>query len=348
MGVLCFEEKEIVLKAKKKNQKKIECHPDDKIRKKEINDKNDLNSDTLSTENNDQKSNPDNQVFDLCSFYIKNLSENIIQKYGYYLQSFCLKSNDILPENFMKGHLISSYMRSKMVNWMVEIFYTFHSSEETFLAAVEIMDKFFYHYEIILIDDDIYLIGLVSLFIASKAYDLIPIQLEKIIQIGGGKFTKKEILIMERRIIKKIDFDVFSVNDLELIQLFLNDFYINNKETFQKLEAEKYFDMLTNCTIWAFELCKHYEEYSSIRPAFLAIACLTIGYDFMIGNCDSFCGKIKDFFWRWLSLLYKRIEEKKEVKDKIQGVYRKILNSYSVYIRSNFRNLMNYHALYFD
>ena len=64
----------------------------------------------------------------------------------------------------------------------------------------------------------------------------------------------------------------------------------------------------------------------------MAIACLTIGYDFMIGNCDSFCGKIKDFFWRWLSLLYKRIEEKKEVKDKIQGVYRKILNSYSVYI----------------
>ena len=73
MGVLCFEEKEIVLKAKKKNQKKIECHADDKIRKKEINDKNDLNSDTLSTENNDQKSNPDNQVFDLCSFYIKNI-----------------------------------------------------------------------------------------------------------------------------------------------------------------------------------------------------------------------------------------------------------------------------------
>jgi aminoglycoside phosphotransferase family enzyme len=38
---LCFEEKEIVLKAKKKNQKKKECHADYKIRKKKINNKND-------------------------------------------------------------------------------------------------------------------------------------------------------------------------------------------------------------------------------------------------------------------------------------------------------------------
>ena len=350
MGVLCFAEKEIVLKAEKKNQKKIECHADDKIREKEIIDKNDLNSDTLSTENNDQKSNPDNQGFDLYSFYIKNLSEKVMEKYGYYLQSFCLKSNDILPEDFMKNHKISSNMRSQMVNWMLEILYAFHSNEETFLASVEIMDKFIYHYKKrILINKDIYLIGLVSLFIASKVYDLIPIQLEKIIyQIGHKRFNKNQILSMERRIMKTIDFDVFSVNGLELIRLFLYDFYINNKETFQELKAEKHFDMLTNCTIWAFKLCKHYEEYSSIKPAFLAIGCLTIGYDFMIGNCGSFCGKIKDFFWQWLSLLYNKIEKKKEVKDKIQDVYEKILNSYSVYIKSNSKNLMNYHALYFD
>ena len=350
MGVLCSDEKSIVLKAGQKNQKEIKCDADDKIREKEINDKCDLNSDTLSTENNDLKSNPDNQKFDLCSFYIENISEKVYQKYGHNFQNFCIKSKEILPENFMKNHEISSNMRRKMVNWMVEIFYTFHSNEETFLAAVDIMDKYFYHYkEKTLTDKDIYLIGVVSSFIASKAYDLIPIRLENFLhKIGHGQFNKRQILIMERSIMKTIDFDVFSVIGFELIQIFLYDLYINNKETLQKLKAEKQFDMLANCIIWAYKMCKHYEKFSSVKPSFLAIGCLLIGFDFMIGNCKNFCGQTKDFFKQWMSMLYNRIGKKKNVKDKIIGVYKKILNSYSDYIKSNFKSLTNYHELYYD
>ena len=86
---------------------------------------------------------------------------------------------------------------------MLEIFYTFHSNEETFLAAVEIMDKFLYHYKKkVLNDENIHLIGIVSIYIASKVYDLIPIQLDYIIhQIGHEQFSQKEILTLERRII---------------------------------------------------------------------------------------------------------------------------------------------------
>lgn len=195
--MIYFEDNTISFKAQKNTHKKKKFNADDKIREKEIIDQCDLNSDALSTENNGQKSNPDNQEFDLCSFYTKNLSEKVLKKYGtYYLQSFFQKNSDILPENFMKNHKISSYKRSKMVNWMLEIFCAFQSSEETFLNAVEIMDKFFYHYKKrTLTDDNVQLIGMVSLFIASKTYDLVPIRLEHIIhQIGHDKFTKKKII----------------------------------------------------------------------------------------------------------------------------------------------------------
>ena len=346
-----FEDNTISFKAQKNTQKKRKFNADDKIREKEIIDQCDLNSDALSTDNNDQKSNPDNQKFDLCSFYTKNLSEKVLKKYGtYYLQSFFQKNSDILPENFMKNHKISSYKRSKMVNWMLEIFCAFQSSEETFLNAVEIMDKFFYYYKKrTLTDDNVQLIGMGSLFIASKTYDLVPIRLEHIIhQIGHDKFTKKKLLTMERSIMKAINFDVFSVSGIELMRFFLYDFYINNKKKFQELKAEKQLDILTNCSIWTYKLCKHYEEYSSVRPAILCMACLMTGYDFMRLNCDIFYGKIKDFFKEWLNFLYGGIGKKKEVRDKIQSVYKKITNTYHEHRKSNLRNLMIYHELFFD
>lgn len=348
---MLLEDKNIALKAEKKTQKKRNIFANNKDCDNEIIDKFDPNSDTLSTENNDQKINPEPKEFNLCSFYIKNLSEKVLLQYGsYYLKSFSLKDNTILPENFMKNHKISSYIRSKMVNWMLEIFYTFRSNEETFLSAVEIMDKFIYHFKKkSLTDENIHLIGMVSMYIASKVYDLIPIQLDNIIhQIGHEQFTQKQILLMERRIIKTINFDVFSVNSFELIRFFLYDFYINNKESFATLKCEKFLDMLTNCTIWIYKMCKHYEEYSSERPVFLSLACLLIGYDFMRDNCVSFIGEIKDFFKQWLSFLFSKVGKKKEVKEKIETLYKKIQKTYCDYKVSNFKNLILYQELYFD
>ena len=147
---------------------------------------------------------------------------------------------------------------------------------------------------------------------------------------------------------KTIDFDVLSVNGIELIRFFLYDFYINNKENFQQLKAEKQLDILSNCSIWAYKLCKHYEEYSSVRPASLSMACLMIGYDFMRLNCHSFCGKIKHFFRKWLNILNSRIGKKKEDRDKIQSVYKKIIITFNEHRKSNLKNLMIYHELYFD
>lgn len=348
---MLFEEKNIIQNAEKKTQKKKKLYANNKDCDIKILDKFELNSDTISTEINDQKTNEKPKEFNLCTFYIKNLSEKVLLQYGsYYLKSFNLKDNFILPEDFMKNHKISTYMRSKMVNWMLEIFYTFRSNEETFLAAVEIMDKFIYYFKKkTLTDENIHLIGMVSIYIASKVYDLIPIQLDNIIhQIGHEQFTQKQILLMERRIIKNINFDVFSVNSFDLIRFFLYDFYVNNKESFMILKCEKYMDMLTNCTIWIYKMCKHYEQYSSVRPVFLSLACLLIGYDFMRDNCDSFTGEIKDFFKQWLSLLFSKVGKKKEIREKIETIYKNIQKTYSEYRESNFKNLILYQELYFD
>ena len=308
-----------------------------------------LNQDSKSTDNITEE----DKEIKISSFYIKNLSEKALLEYGKnFLKSFSLKENDntTLPEDFMTNHKISSYMRTKMVNWMLEVFYIFHSNEETFLAAVDIMDKFIFKYtKKILKDENIHLIGIVCIYIASKVYDLIPIQMDNIIhQIGHEQFSQKEILIMERKIIKTLNFDVFSLNSFDLIRFLIYDFYVNNKDTFKKLKAEKYMDMLTNCSIWIYKMCRHFKQYSSMKPLLLSIACLLIGYDFMRDNCVDFIGEVKVFFKEWLSFLFKKIGKKKEIKDKIEAIYKKIQKSYNDYRESSFLNLIRYHELYFE
>ena len=343
-------DEKICLQAEKETEKKIQSYACSKGSQKGV-QKFEPNQDSISTENNEINIKEKDKTINVYSFYIKNLSEQALLKYGsYYLKSFNLKENKILPENFMKKHKISSFIRGKMVNWMLEIFYHFRSNEETFLAAVEIMDKFIYKYKKKeLTDENIHLIGMVSIYIASKVYDLIPIQLDNIIhQIGHDEYNQKEILVMERKIIKTINFDVFSINSFDLIRFLIYDFYVNNKVTFKTLNADKYMDMLTNSSIWIYKMCKHFEEYSSILPLFLSLACLLIGYDFMRDNCDTFNGEIKDFFKQWLTFLYNKVGKKPDVKEKIESIYKKIQKSYNNYRNSSFHNLTLYHELYFD
>ena len=347
---MIFEErKNLELKAEKNTLRKIQscANPKEDIA---IIKRFDLDLDSISAKDNNTKSNKEKKELKLFTFYIKVLSEQALLNYGSsFLQSFSLKDT-IIPENFMKNHQISSYIRAKMVNWMLEIFHTFNSNEETFLAAVEIMDKFFFHYKkTVLKDENIHLIGIVSIYIASKVYDLIPIQLDNIIhEIGHNQFSQKEILNLERRIIKTIDFDVFFTNSFELIRFLIYDFYVNNKEQFKALNAYKYMDMLTNNSIWIYKMCKHFEDFSSIRPLFLTLSCLLIGYDIMRDNCAGFNGEIKDFFKKWLSFLFNKVGKKKQIKEKIESIYKKIQKSYNEYRNSRFKNLVSYHELYFE
>ena len=170
---MLFKEKNLGLKSQKETLKKQKIYPNKNQEQKENEDKSilhtfDLNIDSKSTENVIEE---EDKEINLCSFYIKNLSEKALLQYGKnFLKSFSLKANDntTLPEYFMKNHKISTYMRTKMVNWMLEVFYIFHSNEEAFLAAVEIMDKVIFKYKKdILKDVNIHLIGMVCIYIAS-------------------------------------------------------------------------------------------------------------------------------------------------------------------------------------
>ena len=290
------------------------------------------------------------KFFGVSEFYIKEISQDLISKYGnYFLKSFDKKNLDIPPSDFMSRHKINPSIRTKMVNWMLEVFHSFKSNEETIFSAVKIMDKFIWKAKDNLKSEDIHLIGMVCMYLASKTYDIIPIQMSSLKHlIGHDVFSQKVIKEMEKKIIKAINFDLFAPTTYEFIQFILYDFYMNNKESIVGLKLKKMLDILENCSIFLAKLCNHFENYSCVSPIYLSVSCVIIAYDMMKDNCKSLTEEKQKFFKDWLQFLLSNIAKTSEIKNEIENIYKNIEKTYNAFESINLKNLVKYHELYFD
>ena len=96
-----------------------------------------------------------------------------------------------------------------MVDWMVEVLTTFKCSDQTFFLAVNILDRYFKHSDKNLSSSDLHLSGIVTMFIASKYEDVIPILMRTVInKIGHNKFEIPQIEDKELEILKTISFKI--------------------------------------------------------------------------------------------------------------------------------------------
>lgn len=290
------------------------------------------------------------KFFGVSEYYIKEISEELISKYGnYFLKTFDQKNLDIPPSDFMDRHNINPMIRTKMVNWMLEVFHSFNSNEEAIFSAVKIMDKYIWKTKDTLKSEDIHLIGIVSMYIASKTYDMVPMTMNKLIHlVGHDIFDQKTIKEMEKKIIKVINFDVMTPNAYEFIQFLLYDFYLNNKESIVGLKLKKMLDVLENCSIWIAKLCNHFEKYSAVSPIYLSVSCVIIAYDMMKENCKSLNDNMQKFFKDWLKFLYNNIAKTPEIKNEIEKIYKNVGVSYNGFEKMNLKNLIKYHELYFN
>lgn len=99
----------------------------------------------------------------------------------------------------------------RMVDWLLQVIRVLKiTSEFTFFRAVVIMDQFFlkkYEELEIIVKDELHIIGLTSLFIASKYEDVDPIAMKQVlISAGHNKFDQQEILKYEIEMLKTLQF----------------------------------------------------------------------------------------------------------------------------------------------
>ena len=110
--------------------------------------------------------------FQIENNYIKYIKNESIKIYTIYENDFYkikkkLETN-IPKNNILLIHKISSFLRSKLIDWMIEVFNAYSSEKQTFFISVQILDLYIYQTKKILTDLDLHLIGLTCILITSK------------------------------------------------------------------------------------------------------------------------------------------------------------------------------------
>ena len=168
--------------------------------------------------------------FDTCE-YRSMYTKYVRDDYSNSILESLLKDEKV-NENYLSIHKITERMRTRMVDWMIEVLSNYHCDESTYFESINLMDRYFKQCEIknqILQPSELHLIGVTSMFIASKYQDIYPLRL-KIVQdkIAHNKLSCQEIKDKEDEIMRYLDYNIGLPTMWDFINVFLEEiFYIN-------------------------------------------------------------------------------------------------------------------------
>ena len=143
-----------------------------------------------------------------------------------------LLEDEKINENFLNSHKITERMRTRMVDWMIEVLSNYHCDESTYFESVNLMDRYFKECDTknqVLQPAELHLIGVTSMFIASKYQDIYPLRL-KIVKdkIAHNKLSCEEIKDKEDEITRYLNYNIGLPTMWDFINVFLEEiFYIN-------------------------------------------------------------------------------------------------------------------------
>lgn len=101
---------------------------------------------------------------------------------------------------------LTKWMRTLLVDWMVEVQETFELNHETLYLAVKIVDLFLCR--IIINKDVLQLLGAAALFIACKFDERTPPLIEDFLYICDGAYKHSELIRMEMTTLRTINYDL--------------------------------------------------------------------------------------------------------------------------------------------
>lgn len=232
-----------------------------------------------------------NNYGDSVYLYEKRLTEDIKNK---------------LNENLLKRHNITSYVRTKMIDWIQEIIFKTNCSNETYFLSVNILNLYISNTEKTLSNKDIHLLGMISVFIASKFEDIRPIFLRQLIEtIGHGMFSKTQILEKEKEVIETIKYEsLLSSTSLNYINLMFCDLYNTYKEEQKHSNIKNVFDSLNLLSIYFSKILLHFESFLHFDCSINALGAMYAAYQIKVEKSDKNASqKGLQLYKDWLLLL---------------------------------------------
>ena len=110
---------------------------------------------------------------------------------------------------------INEQMRAILIDWLVEVHYRFRLKSETLFQTVWIIDTYLSLVQIT--RAKLQLLGIASLLISCKSQEIYYPQLNEFIDITDGAYVKNELIEMEKKVLKVLNFNIVAPT--------ANDFY---------------------------------------------------------------------------------------------------------------------------
>eukprot|EP00357_Protocruzia_adherens_P022382 CAMPEP_0114978740 /NCGR_PEP_ID=MMETSP0216-20121206/3979_1 /TAXON_ID=223996 /ORGANISM="Protocruzia adherens, Strain Boccale" /LENGTH=378 /DNA_ID=CAMNT_0002339979 /DNA_START=883 /DNA_END=2019 /DNA_ORIENTATION=+ len=201
-----------------------------------------------------------------------DLNTVVNECYGSDIESYLKKREKIDDVSDSLGHhKVSPQLRAKMVDWMIEVLTNFNCEQSTFFLSVQIMDQYLTKTEKALQPQDIHLLGVTCMFIASKYEDYYPLKMSIIFEkIGHRKLSRDAIRNMEREVLQTLDYNICCPTVLERMEKLCMDFMGSQDRWAQ--------ERVKNLCIFLAKAAKHDYESNCFRASTLGTAVVFLAF----------------------------------------------------------------------
>lgn len=115
---------------------------------------------------------------------------------------------------------INSKMRAILVDWLLEVHYKFKFQGAALWLCINILDRFLEH--VPTARSDLQLVGIASLLIACKFEEIYPPEIRDCVYITDYAYTKDQVLKMEAKILRQLDYQIFVPTGYHFMIRYLN------------------------------------------------------------------------------------------------------------------------------
>lgn len=200
----------------------------------------------------------DTENTQLVAEYVKDI-------YGYLA---AVEKQFRISPNFLENKIVTSKMRSVLIDWLIQVHLKFHLLQETLYLCVQIIDAYLMAVDVPKMQ--LQLVGVTAMFVASKYEEMYVPAIDDFVYMTDNTYTKAEIRSMEISILKQLDFMFCKPFPLHFLRRFSKAGQADPKQH----TLAKYF----------MELSLHCSEFSPLDPSYLAACSLCLSFKLLKGT----------------------------------------------------------------
>ena len=179
------------------------------------------------------------------------------------------KEEKYLPkENYMANQKdINHRMRAILIDWLIDVHIKYKMVPQTMYISVNLIDRFLSENKTN--RDKLQLVGVASMFIASKYEEIYPPELKDFVYITDKAYVKSEVLEMEYKMLKYLNFDITFPTQWSFLEIFKKKLDLDQKTFYLAW-------FLMELSLINYKMLKF--KYSQIAASAVLIAIKTLNY----------------------------------------------------------------------